>query len=72
MKLSELKISLSVESYGEKMLKITEIVTLPKNASFPNYQWYQSQFVITQIEDWYEDCVKLSRPYLLYFLRNKP
>ena len=26
---------------------------------------------ISQIEDLNEDCVKISRPYLLYFLRNK-
>ena len=28
-------------------------------------------YQITQIEDFNEDCVKISRPYLLYFPRNK-
>ena len=36
-----------------KLLKITEITTLPKSAQFPNYQRYN---LIAQIEDLNEDC----------------
>ena len=32
IKSSEFKISISVKSYDEKLLRITEIVTLPKSA----------------------------------------
>ena len=64
MKPSESHISLSVKSYDEKWLKITEIATLLKSALFPNYQRYRSQILIAQIEDMNKDCVKISRPYL--------
>ena len=56
----------------KRLLKITEIVMLPKNAQFPNYQKYRSYILIAQIEDLDKDCVKISRPYLLNFSRNKP
>ena len=36
------------------------------------FQRYRHQILIAQIEDLNEDCVKISGPYLLYFLRNKP
>ena len=36
------------------------------NAQFPDYQRYQSQILVAQIEDLYEDRVKISRPYLIY------
>ena len=58
MKPSEFKISISVESYDEKLLKITEIATLLKIEMFLNYQRYRSQILIAQIEDLNEDCVK--------------
>ena len=32
---------------------------------------YRSQILIAQFEDLNKDCVNSSRPYLLYFLRNK-
>ena len=41
----------------EKLLKITEIATLPKSVQFPNYQRYRSQILIAQIEDMNKDCV---------------
>ena len=50
------------------LLKITEIARLPKSV----YQTYLSQIFIAQIGDMYEDCVKMSRPYLSYFPKNKP
>ena len=50
----------------KKLLKITEI------AKLPNYQRYRYQILIEQIEGFSEDCVKILRPSLLYFLRNKP
>ena len=56
----------------KQLLKITEIVTLPKSAWFRNYQRYRSQIKIAQIEDLNEDCVKISRPHLVSFPRNKP
>ena len=49
MKPSEFKISISVESYVGKLLKMTNIATLPKSAYLPNYQRYQSQILIAQI-----------------------
>ena len=65
-KLSEFEISVSVESYDEKMLKITEIATLPKNTLFPNYPRYRFQIVRAQIVDLNEDSVQISRPYLFF------
>ena len=32
---------------------------------------YQSKIVLAQIEDENEDCVEISRVYLLYFPKNK-
>ena len=68
MKLSELNIYISGQSYDEKTAK--------------NYQnWYvakkrivskTSNFFITEIEDLNEDFVKISLSYLIYFSRNKP
>ena len=55
----------------KKLLKMTEIVTLPKSVQFPNCQGYRTQILIAQIEDLKENCVKISRPYFLYLKRNK-
>ena len=55
----------------KKLLKIAEISTLAKSASFPNYQRYRLQILIAQIEDLSEYGVKILRPYLLHFPRNK-
>ena len=53
------------------MIKITEIARLPKSEQFSTCQRYLSQFLLAQIEDLNEDCVQISRSYLLYFPRNK-
>ena len=57
MKLSEFKITFYSKVMMEKLLKITEIATLPKSVQFPNYQRYRSQILIAQIEDMNKDCV---------------
>ena len=49
----------------KKLLKITEIVTLPKIAQFSNYRRYRSQILIAQIEDFNEACIKISHLYLI-------
>ena len=49
----------------KKLLKITEIATLPKRPLFPNYQSLET--MIAQVEDFNRDFVKISRPYLLHF-----
>ena len=69
MKPSEFKISISVESYNEKLLKITKILTLPKSRQFPNYQRYRSQILIAQIQDIHMRYVKNS--YHINFSRNE-
>ena len=56
----------------KKLLKITEIATVPKTAQFPSYQRYRFQILIAQIEDWNKDCIKVSRLCLLQFPINKP
>ena len=56
MRQSELKKIISVESYDEKT---DEIATLRKSTLFPNYQRYQIQVLIAQIEDWNVDCVSI-------------
>ena len=42
-----------------------------QSTQFPNYRRYLSQILIAQIEDLNEDCVEISRPYILHFPRNK-
>ena len=54
------------------LLKSTEIVKLPKSTSFPNYQRYEIQTLIAQIENFNKYYVKMSHNYLFYFLRNMP
>ena len=67
MKPSESKISFSVESYDEKTAEnylnfyFTEKISVTIKDIDPK---------ITQIEDLYEDCVKISPPYLIYFPRK--
>jgi len=56
----------------KKLMTITEIITLLKSAWFPNHRKYRLQILTAQIEDLNEDCVKISRSYLLYFPRDKP
>ena len=51
---------------------MTKNATLPKKTgSFTNYQKDLCQILISQIEDFNEDCVKISRLSLLYFQSNK-
>ena len=57
----------------KKLLKITEIATLPKSAQFPYYQRYLFHILMKQIkENLNKDYVNISRPYLLYFPINQP
>ena len=44
----------------KKLRKITEIATLRKSSQFSNYQRYQIQICIAQIEDLNEERVKIS------------
>ena len=55
----------------KKLLKITEIATLSKSAWFLSYLIYWSKILNSQIKDLKRDCVKISRPYHLYFSRNR-
>ena len=55
----------------KKLLKFTEIATLPKNEKFPNCQRYPSQIQIAQVENLNEGYVTVPRLYPLYILRNK-
>ena len=55
----------------KKLLKIIEIAMLLKSALFPNYLRYLPHILMAQIEDLNGDWVKISRSYLLYYLRNK-
>ena len=68
MQLLDIKNSISVESYDEKN-KLNYYVR--KSDQFPNYQRYQIQMLIAQIQYLNENCVKISRSYLFYFSRNK-
>ena len=43
---------------------MTKISMLQKSALFPNYQKYQSQILMTQVEDSNQDCVNILRPFL--------
>ena len=54
----------------EKLLKITEISTLPKKAKFSNHRRYRSITLIAQIEDLNEDFIKIIRPYNFYIFRE--
>ena len=68
MQLSEFKVSISVESYDEKT---DEITMLWKSVWFPNYQWYQIQMLIAQINDLNADCqLALLLFYLFFFVRK--
>ena len=49
----------------KKLLEITEIATL-----LPNHERYRSQISIALIKDLNEDCVSISRTYLLCFPIN--
>ena len=49
----------------EKLLKITKIAKLAKSAQFRNCERYQSQILISQVDDLNKDCVKIVCPYFL-------
>jgi len=53
----------------KKLLKMTEIVTLSNTAVS---KLSKIQNLIAQIEDLNENYITISRPYILYFPRNKP
>jgi len=56
----------------KNLLKITEISTLPKNHIVSKlWKKWIPNFNSPTIEDLNEDCVKISRPYLLYYPKNK-
>ena len=64
MQQSEFKISIPVKSYDEK--------TAEKYRNCYVAEKQRSQILIAQIEYLNEDCVGISGPYLVYFMRNKP
>ena len=72
MKLLELKISISVESYDEKTAENYRNCYVAEKRIVSKFKLTRSQICIAQIEDLNEVCVKNSRLYLLYFPRNKP
>ena len=55
----------------KKLLKITKFLRYGKAQSFQTVR-YLLQILIAQIEDLNKDYVKISGPYLICFLRNKP
>ena len=67
MKPSEFKISISVESYVGKLLKMTNIATLPKTAKLSNYQRYRFQIFIAQIEGLNLNSKKFHLPIIYTF-----
>ena len=58
------KFSFQSKVMMRKLLEITEISTLLKNAEFPNYEIYRSQLLITKIGYLNKDCGTVSRYYL--------
>ena len=65
---SEFKTSISVECYYEKSDKNYQNSYIVEKRIISKL----FQILIAQIEDLTKDCVKISRPYLLYFPKNKP
>ena len=59
----------TAENYQNCYVTKKPIVSKISKISLPNSM---NKFQIAQIKDLNEDCVEISRPYLLYFLRNKP
>ena len=62
----------SQKSWWKNCWKLSKSLRCGKAHSFPTYQRYWFQLLIAQNGKLNEDCVKISGPYLLYFLRNKP
>ena len=54
----------------KKQLKITEIAAFPKKRIVSKLQRYRFQMLIVQIEEFNQDCLKISGAYLLYFMTN--
>ena len=68
MKPSEFRTSISVEYNYEKSDKNYRNCYVAKKGIISKL----FQILIAQVEDLTKDCVKISRPYLLYFSKNKP
>ena len=71
MKASEFKNSISVKSY-EKTAENYRNCYVTENRIALKHQRYLSQIIIAKTEDLYDDCVRISNPYLINFLRYKP
>ena len=72
MKLSEFKISFSIESYDEKTAENYRNCYVVEKRIVSKHQRYRFKILTSQIEELNENCVKISRPYILYFPTNKP
>ena len=68
---SEIKISISGESYDEETAENYRNFYAAEKHIISNLKRYQLQIFTAQIEDLNVDCVKISRPHLLHFPRNK-
>ena len=67
MKASEFKISVPVESYDEKTAENYRNCYVAKKRIASKLSKISIPNLITQIEDWNEDYLKISRSYLSYF-----
>ena len=65
MKPSEFKMSILVKSYNEKTAENYCNCYVAEKHTVSKLSRYGSQIVISQIEGLNEDCVNISRPYLL-------
>ena len=68
MKPSELKIYISIKSYDENTAENDRNCYVAEKRIVSKL----SNILIPHIEDLNEECVKISRPYLLYFSLYKP
>ena len=72
MKPQEFKNFNSVDIYDEKTAETYRNCYDAKKRIVPNLSKISiPNFNIINLRDLNEDCVKISRPYLLYYLRNK-
>ena len=69
MKPSEFKICISDKSYNEKTIDYYRNYYVVQNIL--TFKIIAPKFNSTN-DEFSQDCVKISRPYFLYFLRNKP
>ena len=68
MKQSEFKIFISIKSYDDKTAENYRNYYIAENRIVSKLSNVKTQ----NYEDLNEDCVKISRPYILYFPRYKP